>query len=165
MLLWLGAALPATAASMWIGPNFVDTSHSVLFDSRGVERVPSDHPMHAHIPFGWVPHRVRAQVVETYKGALQPGAPIEVLVYLTWPLDDGLETLRGRFLLSFCKAANGTYYTSRDFLLTAATDANIAGFRAVRDQGSDYEGSGDCSGNYPDLDPDRHDAAAEQPGD
>ena len=39
---------------------------------------------------------------------------------------------------------------------TSPTVGNVARFEHVRDVGTDYEGSGDCDGNYPSLNPDTH---------
>ncbi|ABC33412.1 hypothetical protein HCH_06788 [Hahella chejuensis KCTC 2396] len=143
--------------SMWVEPNFVDTGYSALFKSVAVTKVVSSDPTYDYIPFGWSPYYVKAKMIEVYKGDLPEGGSIEILVYIA-PLGEqySLKKINSDFILSFCLSKGGKYYTSRDFLIMEPSSGNIQKFREVRDSGTDYEGSGDCSGNYPSLNPDTH---------
>lgn len=143
-----------SAYSMWIEPNFVDTEYSVRLESLNITKVESKNRIHRHIPFGWRPYYVSVKVVDVYKGELKQGEVIDLLVYIT--ANYQLEKMRKEFILSFCRSNAGVFYTSRDFLIQLPTPANIEKFEAVRESGTDYQGSGDCSGNYPSLNPDSH---------
>lgn len=144
--------------SMWVEPNYVDTQYSALFDGLNVAKANPDHSTYDHIPLGWIPYFVSAEVIDVYKGDLERGETIEILVYISaLSARSQLEKIRNTFILSFCRSVNGTYYTSRDYLIQTPTKANIEKFEMVRQHGTYYEGSGDCQGNYPSLNPDNHD--------
>ena len=144
-------------ASMWVEPNFVDTQYSVLFESLELAKAETDDAVYDHVPFGWIPYYLQAKVVDVYKGDFERNQILDLLVYIP-VVSSGyqMEAVRGRFILSFCRSGGGIYYNSRDYLIKSATPANIGKFESVRRHGSDYEGSGDCSGNYPSLNPDTH---------
>lgn len=143
--------------SMWVEPNYVDTQYSALFSSLKITKAESDDKIYEYIPFGWIPYYVNAEVVDVYKGDLKQSEIVEVLVYISaLSAQYQLEKIRNRFILSFCKSGSRIYYTSRDYLIQSPTRANIERFETVREHGSDYEGTGDCNGNYPSLNPDNH---------
>lgn len=142
--------------SMWVGPNYVDTEYSVLFETKEIRKADVKENIIKHTPFGWWPYYVKAKVIDVYKGELETGQTIDLLVYLSAPLKSDEKRLSDSFILSFCKSNGGIYYTSRNFLITRPTPDNIAKFAEVREKGTDHEGSGDCSGNYPFLNPDTH---------
>ncbi len=142
--------------SMWVEPNFVDTQYSALLESQAVTLIPKDHDIHNHIPLGWKPFKVKAKITDVYKGDLVKGEDIELLVYVSMLSKSQPEWIKGQFLLSFCKSEKGVYYTSRDYLIQPSQSANILKFSQIRDHGTDHEGTGDCVGNYPDLNPDTH---------
>ena len=152
---WASAA--ESDHSMWVEPNFVDTQYSALLRSLRVTKAGTDDKIFEHVPFGWIPYYVDAEVIDVYKGDLERAESIEILVYLS-ALSAGhqLKKISNRFILSFCKSDSRIYYTSRDFLIQSPTAANIERFEMVREHGSEYEGTGDCDGNYPSLDPDNH---------
>ncbi|MCX7552264.1 hypothetical protein OS175_00110 [Marinicella sp. S1101] len=162
LALFVGSqSMAATASSddnysMWVEPNYVDTAYSALLKSSSVKKVPTEDDIHDHIPFGWWPYRVKAEVLDVYKGPLKVGDEIELLVYVSVLSQLHNELQKDAFLVSFCLSKNGVYYTSRDYLVQQAKPANTQRFAAVRENGTDYEGSGDCSGNYPSLNPDTH---------
>ena len=143
--------------SFWVEPNYVDTQYSALFNSLKITKVETDNKIYEYIPFGWIPYYVRAEVVDIYKGDLKQNEIIDILVYISaLSARHQLKKIRSRFILSFCKSSNQIYYTSRDYLIQSPTAANVKQFELVREHGSDYEGSGNCDGNYPSLDPDSH---------
>lgn len=142
--------------SMFVEPNFVDTQYSVLFEPLGFEKADSSDPINDHIPLSWIAYDVRARVVDVYQGDFETGETLDLLIYLTHPLKTSEAYLENRFLFSFCKSTRGIYYSSRDFLLLPANVGNVAKFEEIRERGTDYEGSGDYSSNYPSLNPDTH---------
>lgn len=142
--------------SMWVEPNFVDTEYSALFESTDVVDVAPDDIVYDHVSSGWVAYRVKAKTREVYKGSLNAGNEVELLVYVSRLSRSGKSRLMDTFILSFCKAKNGVFYNSRDFLITAPSKENLEKFREIQKSGTDYEGTGNCSGNYPELNPDTH---------
>lgn len=143
--------------SMWVEPNYVDTQYSALFSGLKITKAESEDKIYEYIPFGWIPYFVHAEVVDVYKGDLKQSEIVEVLVYISvLSAQYQLEKIQNSFILSFCKSSNQIYYTSRDYLIQSPTKANIEKFEMVREHGSDYEGTGDCEGNYPSLNPDNH---------
>lgn len=142
--------------SMFVEPNLVDTQYSVLFEPITFSRRPASDPSLDHIPFGWWPYDVKARVVEVYKGSFSEGETLDLLIYLTAPLSRQSPYRESPFLFSFCRSEGGIHYNSRDFLLLPANEGNVGRFRQVHAHGTDYQGSGDCSGNYPSLNPDTH---------
>ncbi len=142
--------------SMWVEPNYVDTQYSALFKSISIEKASTSDPIQKSIPFGWKPYYVKAKVEDVYKGNLVKGDILSLLVYLTPPFKDGEDKLNNEFILSFCRSKGGINYTSRDFLVTSPTPSNLSKFIDVRENGTGYKGSGDCTGNYPALNPDTH---------
>lgn len=147
----------AFSASMWIEPNYVDTAYSAHLVTEKVNKAHESDPIYKFIPFGFAPYYVSARVEEAYKGNIRRGESIKILVYLTAPFKTSLEDISESFIASFCRSREGIFYTSRDFVLMAASEENRRGFRRVSEQGTDYEGPGDCSNtNYSDLNPDTH---------
>ena len=143
--------------SFWVEPNYVDTQYSVLFNSLKITKIETDDKIYEYIPFGWMPYYVRAEVIDVYKGDLKQKEIIDILVYLSaLSAQHQLEKIRSRFIISFCRSSNRIYFTSRDYLIQSPTSANVKKFEHVRKHGSDYEGSGNCDGNYPSLNPDSH---------
>jgi len=143
--------------SMWVEPNFVDTEYSVLFESVAVKEIEDDDDFFdpRWVFGGWTSYRVKANVVEVYKGELIEGTMVDLLVHTSMLSKGSQEAkINGHFILSFCKSERGVFYNSRDFLITTPAPGNISKFRDIKKSGTDYEGSGDCSGNYPELDPD-----------
>jgi len=144
------------AASFWIEPNIVDTEYSVYLESMGVHEIDKSNPIHRFIPYEFSPYNVTSTAIEVYKGDIEEGNVITVLVYLSPPFERGLERINDRFILSFCKSKHGIFYTHRNFVITKASEDNIKEYRRVKLHGTAYEGDGDCSGNYPNLNPDTH---------
>lgn len=142
--------------SSWIAPNFVDTQYSALFSGLSASRLPAADPIYQAIPFGWFAYHVEARVIEVYKGELDLGAEIELLVYIPAMSTGPLKHLDDEFLLSFCQSQGGIYYTSRNFLIQAASEPNINKFRLLVTEGADFQGLGECASNYPSLNPDTH---------
>lgn len=143
--------------SMWVEPNYVDTAYSTLLRSENVQEVASDSTIWDHMPFGWMPYRVEAEVLETYKGDLRQGATVTLLVYVSVLSKLARDRIQGDFLVSFCRSKSGVYYTSRDYLVIEAAQRNVRRFQHIAERGTDYEGAGDCSSsNYPSLNPDTH---------
>ena len=143
--------------SMWVEPNYVDTAYSTLLRSDKVQEVESDSTIWDHLPFGWMPYRVEAEVLESYKGDLKQGETVTLLVYVSILSKLALDRIQGDFLVSFCRSKGGVFYTSRDYLVIEAARRNIRRFQQIAEQGTDYEGPGDCSSsNYPSLNPDTH---------
>ena len=132
--------------SMWVEPNFVDTQYSALLNSVKVNEIEST-DIHKHIPFGWMPYSVKAEVRDVYKGDIKKGDMIEVLIYIPLMSKYQLRTIENEFILSFCKSKSGVFYTSRNSLVQEPTAGNVNKFEQVRKHGTDYSGSGDCSGN------------------
>ena len=145
-----------TNYSMWIEPNFVDTQYSALLEGLEVTK-PDLKDNSFDFIFWWVPYYVKAKVIGVYKGSLEKEQIIDLLVYLpAFSTKSQKKLMESRFILSFCKSNSGVYYTSRHFLILQPSRANISKFQDVRNFGTDYEGSGDCSGNYPYLNPDTY---------
>ncbi len=151
-----GAVQISADSSIWIEPNFVDTQYSALLESQSVVKIASDQDIYDHIPFGWIPHKVKAKVLDVYKGDLIRGDEIDVLIYISFLSKNQIEQIKGQFLLSFCRSKSGIYYNSRDFLVQQVKASNLKKFAQIRADGTAYEGSGDCDGNYPSLNPDTH---------
>lgn len=148
---------PELNHSMWIEPNYVDTEYSVLLRNIKLEKIDMSHDIYDHIPFGWIPYQVVAQIEDVYKGEINKNESLDLLVYVSaLGVKNTVKKISGKYLLSFCKSKGGIYYTSRDYLIQNPSIDNVKKFELVRDNGTDYEGSGDCSGNYPSLNPDTH---------
>lgn len=142
--------------SMWVEPNFVDTQYSALLDGQEVTKIGFDNRIHKYIPSGWMPYSVKTKVIDVYKGDLKKEDVIDIIVYISAMSKYQIKRIKGEFILSFCKAKSGMYYTSRNYLIKEPTLGNVGKFEQVKEYGTDYKGTGDCSGNYPSLNPDTH---------
>lgn len=143
--------------SMWVEPNFVDTAYSALLRSIEIIEVGRDSTIRDHVSYDWKPYRVKAEILEVYRGDLEPGTVQNLLIYVSALSRSTYDRIQGEYLLSFCRSGSGVFYTSRDYLVAEASSANVTRFQHVRDHGTDYEGPGDCSStNDPHLNPDNH---------
>ena len=158
VLLLIFATNCVTATSQdRIDINYVDTSYSALLKPLSVEGLSFDHDIYDHLPFGWKAYHVRAEVIESYHQPLELNSHITIIVYVSLLEKNAAARMHEDFLLSFCQSKSGIYYTSRDWLIRKGSKENIQKFKHVMNNGTQYQGPGDCSSsNDSSLNPDTH---------
>jgi len=147
---------PTGSYSFWLEPNFVDTQYSAHFESRSVRERSSDDPIYQYITVYWRAFDVKATVIDVFKGSLQEGDEIDILIYASYLSSNTVELIKGNFIASFCKSRQGIFYTYRDYLIQKPSLNNLSLLEYVSVSGTSHEGSGDCVGNDPYLNPDGH---------
>lgn len=147
---------PAGNHSIWLEPNFVDTQYTIHFESKSVKKRSLDDPIYQHIPVEWRAFDVKAKVIDVYKGNLQVAEEIDLLIYVSYISSNPIELIKENFIASFCKSRQGVFYTYRDYLIQRPSQDNLSLLEFISASGTDHEGSGDCDGNYPLLNPDGH---------
>jgi len=141
--------LQSSDYSMWLELNYTATQYSALLESIEVTESNSDGP------FWWFSYNVKAKVIDVYNGDLKRGETIDLIVYISVLSSKRIQHLiKNKFIFSFCQANSGVYYNSQDFLVQQPSVANIAKMRDIKKFGTKFEGDGDCTGNYPELNPD-----------
>jgi len=140
------------AKSMWIETNYADAEYTALLEAVDIKESGFESPV-----FGFKPYYVEAKILDVYFGDIKENEFIDLLVYITPPFDWSLSRIKDKFILSFCRSNSGVFYTHRNYLIVDAEPDNIKTFKFVRQNGTDHEGSNDCSfTNYEDLNPDLH---------
>ena len=149
LLVWLLAAGTAVAQSIFAEANFSDSQHSALVEPVAVTETDLRDAFTSYQM-----HRVTVRIVESYFGPLKEAAEIEVQINVPYIARSAyLEIMSAPFILSFCSSGDGVYYTNRDYLVLPANEANLAEFRRLAKEGTDFDGRNDCTNTNLDLGP------------
>ena len=147
--LLLAVAGPADAQSIFAEANYSDSQYSALVEPVSI--VETDLP---DALTSYQMHRVTVRVVESYFGPVKKGAEIEIQINVPYIARNSyLEIMDEPFIVSFCGSDGGVYYTNRDYLVLPANDANLAEFRRLGEEGTDFDGKNDCTNTNLDIGP------------
>ncbi len=150
-MLLLIVALPGGAAgqSMFAEANFADSQYSALVEVVAMQETDLRDSFS-----GFKMYLANLRVIDVYYGSMRKETEIEIQINVSYfGMDNSLEIMSRPFILSFCRSDRAVYYTYRDFLILPANDANVAEFEKLRINGTDFDGSNDCTSTNFDLEP------------
>ncbi len=145
----LSGAYPVHAQSIFAEANYSDSQYSALVEP--ISNVETD----LRDAFtSYKMHRVTVRIVESYFGPVKKDAEIEIQINVPYIARNAyLEIMQSQFIVSFCGSNDGVYYTNRDYLVLPANEANLAEFRRLKEEGTDFDGEHDCTNSNLDLGP------------
>ena len=139
----------ALAQSLFAEANYSDSQYSALVEQVAVTETDLRDAF-----TNYQMYRVTVQIIERYFGPLKAGAEIEVQINVPYIARSAyLDVMSAPFILSFCSSGDGVYYTNRDYLVLPANEANLAEFRRLAEEGTDFDGRNDCTNTNLDLGP------------
>ena len=149
LVLFLLIPIGARSQALFAEANFSDQQYSALVENMSLRETDLRSPFSGFSLF-----MTQVKVLDVFFGDLDAGDEIEIQLNVAYfGRDNTLKHVAGMYILSFCKSANGVYYTNRDFLVIAANEVNIAEFERLRRAGTDFDGNHDCSSTNFDLPP------------
>ena len=135
--------------------NYVDTTYSALLAPISARQISYKNDIYNHVALGWTLYKVNAKVIDSYKGSLEQGSQIDILIQLSAFNKKGLDQFDTEFILSFCQSDTGVYYNNQDWFVIETSDKHKDMFKHVMKNGTEYTGPGDCSSLRTHLIPDQ----------
>ena len=139
----------ASAQALFAEANFSDQQYSALLENLSMEETDLRSAFS-----GFQLYLVKARVLDVYFGELEAGEEIDIQLNISYLGKTAtVERIKERFILSFCRSADGVYFTNRDFLIITANELNVKEFNRLRTEGTDFDGNNDCTSTNFDLEP------------
>lgn len=137
------------AQALFAEANFSDQQYSALLENVSLEETDLRSAFS-----GFQLYLARVRILDVYYGDVDVGDEIDIQINVSYlGMKHTLENLQTPYILSFCRAESGIYFTNRDFLIIPASPVNIKEFKRLRAEGTDFDGNNDCSSTNFDLEP------------